>query len=138
MSDDPYSRKVDSLLRTDVTVYLGDYSSDPLRIVCEGQSILFDIDEPITWERARRALNRPSPQGPYPVAKLFSVSVHEIRLGLIKSLATFHIAVECRNGVAHAEIHSTRPTQKLDVPFVLGDDVVTIARAILGAAACVR
>jgi hypothetical protein len=130
--DDSHSRKVGAPVQTDVTIYLGDGSGPSLHIVCEGRSILFD--EP-RWERALRALNRPSPRGPYPVAQVCSVSVHEIRLGLIKTLTTLHVAVECRDSLAHVRMHSTLPLQTLEVPFVVGDDVVTIARSIFEAAA---
>jgi len=135
--EDEHSYRVEGLLQVDVVVYLGDCSGDTLTVVCEGTSLACG-DEP-RWQSARRALNRPDPRGPFPVASVFSVFVHEIRLeGRVdmQVRATLRVAVQCRDGMAYASVHSTQ--HRVDwppVPFVIGDDVVTIARKVLEHAA---
>ena len=46
--------------------------------------------------------------------------------------ATLRLAVQCRDGMAYASVHSTEHRIDLaPVPFTIGDDVVTIARKVL-------
>ena len=137
MSED-HSYLVDPPVRTDVSVYLGDCKQGELQLVCEGTSLLFS--EP-RWQRARAALNRPSPRGPFPVNRDFTIFIYEVREGPThpQVMSTLHIYVECRSDkLVHATVHSTL-TRRLLLPFpyMIGDDVVTLARNTLDwAAAC--
>jgi hypothetical protein len=137
--DDEHSYRVEGLLQTNVTVCLGDGAGDTINMVCEGT--MLSLGEP-RWTSARIALNSPDPKGPFPVASVFSVFVHEVRLeGPAESRvhASLKVAVQCRDSLAYASVHSTQHRIDLPpVPFVIGDDVVAIARAVLEAAACVR
>ncbi|MDR5813833.1 hypothetical protein QCE62_09570 [Caballeronia sp. LZ033] len=131
------SYKVDGLLQTNVTVTLGDGSGDSMQIVCEGTKL--SLGEP-RWPAARSALSKPEPRGPFPVASAFTIFVSEVRLeGPAESQvrASLRVAVQCKDGFAYASVHSTQHRIDLPpVPFVIGDDVVTIARTILEAASC--
>ncbi|MDN7407977.1 hypothetical protein QZM42_05385 [Burkholderia vietnamiensis] len=135
--DTELSRRVDGLLQTNVTLILGDGTGDSMQLVCEGTKI--SLGE-ARWSAARSALIKPEPRGPFPVASVFSLFVHEVRMeGPAESQvrASLRIAVQCKDGHAYASMHSTQ--HRIDwapVPFVIGDDVVTIARAILKAAPC--
>lgn len=135
--DTEHSRKVDGLLQTNVSVILGDGSGDALHIVCEGTKL--SLSEP-RWSAARSTLMKPEPRGPFPVSSAFTIFVTEVRLeGPAESQvrASLRVAVQCKDGHAYASVHSTQ--HRVDwppVPFVIGDDVVTIARAVLEAAPC--
>ncbi|MDR5750362.1 MULTISPECIES: helix-turn-helix domain-containing protein [unclassified Caballeronia] len=135
--DDEHSYRVEGLLQTNVTVCLGDGTGDTVHIVCDGTMLSFGESR---WRSARSALNGPDPRGPFPVANVFSVFVHEVRLeGPVEwqVRASLRVDVECRDGLAYASVHSTEHRIDLaPVEFVIGDDVVTIARAILEAAGC--
>ncbi|WP_157694722.1 hypothetical protein [Caballeronia fortuita] len=134
--DDEHSYLVEGLLQTNVAVCLGDGRGDTISIVCEGTKL--SLAEP-RWSSARSALTKPDPRGPFPVASVFSVFVHEVRLeGPAESQvrASLRISVQCRDSFAYASVHSTQHRIDLPpVPFAIGDDVVTIARAIFAAAA---
>lgn len=138
-SDTEHSQKVDGLLQTNVTVILGDgFSGDTLRLVCEGTKLSLSESR---WSAARSALTKPEPRGPFPVASVFTIFVSEVRLeGPAESQvrASLRVAVQCKDGHAYASVHSTQHRIDLPpVPFVIGDDVVTIARKILETASCV-
>ncbi|WP_029970727.1 hypothetical protein [Paraburkholderia graminis] len=130
-----HAYRVEGPLQTNVSVFLGDCTGDALTVVCEGMALTYG--EP-RWQSVRRALNRPDPRGPFPVFSTFTIYVHEVRLeGPAESQvrASLRVAVECKGGLAYASVHSTEHRIDLPpVPVVIGDDVVTIARAILEAA----
>jgi hypothetical protein len=116
-------------IRTDVYVYLGDCSGDSLPLVCEGVSLVVDAT---TWQRARLALRHPTPRGPFPVGAIFTIFVHETSTSDSRILSTLRVDVLCTSGFAHASVLSTQPRLDLEpVPFIVGDDVVTIARKIV-------
>ncbi|PRY05925.1 hypothetical protein [Paraburkholderia sp. BL25I1N1] len=137
--DTEHSYKVDGLLETNVTVILGDGTGDTVHIVCDGTMLSFGESR---WQSARSALNRPDPRGPFPVASVFTVFVHEARMeGPVESQvrASLRVAVQCKNRLAYASIYSTQHRIDLaPVPFVVGDDVVTIARTVFETAACAQ
>ncbi|EIN00410.1 hypothetical protein WQE_15306 [Paraburkholderia hospita] len=127
--NEPYGRYVAPTMLTTVSVFLGDCSGDSLPLVCEGTSTAFG---PPIWQRVALALQHPSPRGPYPVGTLLTLFVHDISIADSRVLSTFRVDVVCRKGLAYASVQSATPRFDLaPVPFVIGDDVVTIARKIV-------
>ena len=128
MSEPPFGDYAARLLTT-VTVFLGDCSGDSLPLVCEGTSTSFDKT---TWRRVALTLQQPSPRGPYPVANVFTIFVHNTSLADSSVLSTLRVDVVCKNGLAYSSVQSTQSRYDLEpVPVVIGDDVVTIARKIV-------
>lgn len=124
----------ETLVQTEVAVYLGDCSGASLRVVCDGTSV---ESEGTIWQRAADALVNPSPRGPYPVSDRFTMFVHEARLvsgwGDV-ALVTIRTDVMCRESLAHVSVQSEQSRVELaPISFSMGDDIVTIARAVLRA-----
>ena len=125
---DPHEGYVEPSVLTMVSVFLGDCRGDSLPLVCEGTSTSVDAT---MWQRVGRALQRPIPRGPYPVAGVFTVFVHDTSLSDSRVLSTSRIDVVCRGGLAYASVETMRVRiDRETVPVVIGDDVVTIARKI--------
>ncbi|MGF6859133.1 hypothetical protein [Paraburkholderia sp. CI3] len=124
----------ETLVQTEVAVYLGDCTGDRFQLVCDGMTI---EPEGSFEERALLALERPSPRGPYPVSARFTAFVHEARLdGDAQEVVLFttRIDVACMGTLANVSVQ--RGQSLVDfapVSFTIGDDVITIARAVLRA-----
>jgi hypothetical protein len=118
-------------VQTDVAVYLGDCSGDTLLVVCDGTSV---ESRGSTWHRALLALGCPTPRGPYPVAKRFTVYVHETSYHATtgpRAVLTFRIDVRCEDRLAYANVRSAQSSADLPpIPYLIGDDVVTTARRL--------
>lgn len=119
------------LLQTDVAVYLGDCTGETLLVVCDGTSV---ESRGSTWHRALLALACPTPRGPYPVAKHFTVYVHETSYHAttgLRAVVTFRVDVRCEGRLAYASVRSAQSSADLPpIPYVIGDDVVTTARRV--------
>lgn len=121
-------------MQTEVAVYLGDCTGATLLVVCDGTSV---ESEGTIWQRAADALVNPSPRGPYPVSDRFTMFVHEARLepgwGDV-ALVSICIDAMCRESLVHVSVQSKQSLAELaPISFTVGDDVVTIARAVLRA-----
>ncbi|MDQ0627153.1 hypothetical protein [Paraburkholderia graminis] len=134
MSGDPNADRHDRPIRTDVAVFLGDCTENSFRLVCEGSSMLRGASG---WQRALDALTAPSPRGPYPVANRFTIFLYELLLtdeidGRV--IATVRIDVVCKGEFIYASVTSEKSHRHIDpIVFSIGDDVVTVTRAILAA-----
>ncbi len=120
-----------AVVQTDVAVYLGDCTGDTLDVVCDGLST---ERAGSTSQRALLALACPTPRGPYPVANRFTLFVHETVGGAVtgrSTVVTFRIDVRCEGRWAYASVRSGQSLVDLPpIPYVIGDDVVTIARRV--------
>jgi hypothetical protein len=131
MSQAPGGSPDTASLQTDVAVYLGDCTGVTLPVVCDGSSI---ESHGSTWQRALLALARPTPRGPYPVAKRFTVYVHETSypaIPCLRAVVTFRIDVRCEGRFSYARVRSAESSADLPpIPYVIGDDVLTTARRV--------
>lgn len=126
--NEPYANRADPPALTMVAVFLGDCIGESLQLACEGTSTLCAA---ATWQRVADALQHPSPRGPYPVARVFTVFVHNTSHVDSSVLSTLRVDVVCKDGLAYASVQSAAPRFDLaPVPVMIGDDVVTIARKI--------
>ena len=118
-------------LQTDVAVYLGDCSGTSLSVVCARSSM---ESRGSTWQRALLALASPTPRGPYPVAKQFTIFVHEMSgyaTAGTPATNTLRIDVRCEGKWAYAGMRNAEFSADLPpIPYVIGDDVVTTARRL--------
>lgn len=128
----PEVPQVNRSVQTDVAVYLGDCSGNGLNVVCDGTSI---ESQGSTWQRARWALAYPTPRGPYPVSQRFTIFIYETSGYAItgtRVLATFRIDVRCEGTFAYASVRTAQFVADLaPTPYLIGDDVVTVARHVL-------
>lgn len=129
---DSYAYHVDPHVLTTVSVFLGDCGDANLPLMCEGTPTLIDAT---MWQRVFRALQHPTPRGPFPVASVFTIFVHNTSIADSSVLSTLLVDVACKDGLAYASVQSTQSRYDLEpVPVVIGDDVVTIARKIVASA----
>jgi hypothetical protein len=135
VSDNSDTHQRDALISTDVSLYLGDCTGDSLKVLCDGTS---ERRIGSMWSRALHALVEPSPRGPYAVASRFTIFIHEIRDDSLADSCcsvTFRVNVFCKGAFAYASVQMPNGgAYAMRTPFVIGDDVVTVARRIFLAA----
>lgn len=135
MSADDHLHPGDAPVQTGVSVYLGDGGGTTLEVVCDGVS---QRSKGSIWERAVDCLARPSPRGPFAVAKHFMILVYETRLVTDadhRFLETYSVKVSCDEKFAYASVGTANlQTELAPLPYLVGDDVVTISRSVLTAA----
>jgi hypothetical protein len=135
MSDEQRSSGVCTVVHTQVAVYLGDGGGDCFFLVCDAVS---EVQGVSVWHRALDALARPSPRGPYPVSQTFMIVIHDIVTdisGNQERSTTYQLVVSCRGRLASAKLDTAEFGKPLAVvPYIIGDDVITIARQVLARA----
>ncbi len=122
-------------LTTTLAIYLGHGCSLSFTLVCEGVS---QEERGSLRQRAFRAFEQRRPRGPYPVSNRFTIYVHE----LVESapagervLRMVYIDVTCDTHRTRAVVSTKQSNRSIEGMFyVIGDDVVTVARRVLDAA----